>query len=85
MKPIPSNITTGMILEALKARIYSKLQEEPYEDDMGVWHDPLPPQALGQIGNFILKLDEAETKKAMKENAQSKIVSIPALPSLRTK
>lgn len=80
-----ATISADQILEALKARIYSKLMQDDYEDDTGVVHEVLPASAMASLGNFILKLVEAEDKRALRNATISKVVAIPAMPALPSK
>lgn len=73
-------VTTGKIYTRLKNRLYNKLGEEPYVDEMGNYVDPLPAKDLAAIGNFVLKMLAYEEVKAVKENSEEKVAVIPSMP-----
>lgn len=77
------NLSAGDLLTTLKWKIMEKLNQEPWEDEQGNWHDPLDTKSLAAIGNFLIKLQDSEDRRALQENGAKKIQSIPALPPIK--
>lgn len=76
-------VTAKEVLNVLKLRMYDRLMtSEPYEDENGNMVDPLQP-VLATWGNLLVKLAESEEKERQESGEKSKVVAIPALPSVR--
>ncbi len=69
----------------VKQRIFTKLQEQAYMSDEGVWIDPVPAKDLGTLTSVILKMLQEERKVELEQNGGSRIVPIPSFPQVVVK
>jgi hypothetical protein len=81
-KTITAEISSQALYNRLKQRVMEKLYEEPYQNDDGVWVDPLPARDLGLMGGLIMKMVKHEEDKEAREGGQVNVMAIPALPPI---